>query len=719
MSCVQFQRCLGAAILHGCAACLSSAALAATAQPPPATDASGLGFVIATTAGAALCVVLLTLWRLRASSPHRHNRAPAHLVEAVADAGPALLWLSDTQGACIWVNARWRHFTGHSNEAARGDGWLYAIAAEGRDAARDFARTGASARRPCTMTFPMTRHDGIVRHMVAEGRPYHDTHGHYAGFCISCLDVTDLMEARRALEESERRFSTLVTNIPGAVYRCSSTPPWHMQFLSAGAANITGIPVSRFTDGTLTWESIVHPDDRAMLNHPVIEAINAPDGHFSLSYRIITAHGETRHMMEYGRPVKDSTGNVRYLDGVIFDVTEQQAISEALRDMRDFLHDVLEAMPSALVGFDVQGRVVQWNRVAESMTGVAAEGALDMPARDATRLLAGDDPRLLLALEHRTPDTFSRLSVYRDDGMHHVDVQTFTAGVADVLVMRVDDVTRRVRLEEALLQSEKMLSIGGLAAGMAHEMNNPLGAILQGAQNIQRRLDPALPANRAAAEEAHCPLDAMQSYMVARGIPGFLDGIQNAGARAASLVAHMLEFIRPSQGERTAIGLTTIIDRALALAGNDYSDNMNHDFRTLGIVRDYDPTDDIISCIPAELEQVFLNLFRNAAQAMRDKTYPEGISPELHIVTRVLPSEVRVDVIDNGPGISPAVRKRIFEPFFSTRDAGKGVGMGLAIAYFIITTNHGGTIECASRPGEGTRLTIRLPRDEGTTADPR
>lgn len=611
------------------------------------------------------------------------------------------------------MNARWRHFTGYSLAAAHGEGWLYAITAEGRDAARDFVRTGTSTRRPCTVTLSMTRHDGIVRHMVAEGRPYHDTHGTYAGFCVSCMDVTELMETRHALEESERRFSTLVSNIPGAVYRCSGAPPWHMQFLSAGAVDITGIPVSRFMEGTLTWESIVHPDDRATLNHPVMEAINTPDGHFSLSYRIITARGETRHMMEYGRPVKDNAGNVRYLDGVIFDVTEQQGISEALRDMRDFLHDVLEAMPSGLVGFDIRGRVVQWNRVAEAMTGVAAEDALDMPAQDAARLLAGDDAALLHALERRTPGTFSRLTVYREDGVHHVDVQTFAAGVTDVLVMRVDDVTRRVRLEEALLQSEKMLSIGGLAAGMAHEMNNPLGAILQGAQNIRRRLDPTLPANRAAAEATRCPLEAMQSYMVARDIPAFLDGIQNAGARAAAIVAHMLEFIRPTQGERATMSLAAIIERALALAGNDYDDSRNFDFRSLTLHRDYDTADDSITCIPTELEQVFLNLFCNAAQAMKDKVYPPGASPELHVITRVLPSEVKVDIVDNGPGISPEARKRIFEPFFSTRDTGKGVGMGLSIAYFIITANHAGNIECASLPGEGTRFTIRLPRGEG------
>lgn len=663
-----------------------------------------------------LCVILYALWRQRmdARSLARGLRESEHLLAAVADANPALLWISDTEGRCVWANARWLGFTGLSDTSVLGDGWLSAIADDERESVRDLLLEGIATETPRASTFSMLRHDGATRQMVVEGSPRHDTAGNFTGYCLSCLDVTELVETRRALADSERSFRTLVANIPGAVYRSESKPPWHMHFLSDGAELITGISPRRFMDRSLTWESVVHPDDRANLNDPVLEACNTPDGHYTLSYRILTARGEIRHVMEHGRPVMDESGNLLYLDGVIFDITDQQRISDALRSMRDFLHDVLEAMPSALVGFSPSGLVMQWNRVAEEMTGIPPEDALDMTAAEVVRVLAGDNAEVRASLEDRNPGLFPRIAVLRGDDLRHVDVQVFTAGAGhEALVMRVDDITRRTRLEEALIQSEKMLSVGGLAAGMAHEINNPLGAILQGVQNIQRRFGPELDANREAAAAAGCTLENITAYLAARNIDTFLDGIRTAGARAAAIVASMLEFSRPSQGKRSAASIHETIERALVFASSDYDLKKKYDFKRIEITRAYDTADDTVICSSTEIEQVLLNLLRNAAQAMGEKDYPPGQGPVLRISTRVDPDHVTVDVVDNGPGITPDARRRIFEPFYSTKAPGMGTGLGLSIAYFIITNNHGGAIECASQPGAGTRFTLRLPRDGG------
>ncbi len=119
-------------------------------------------------------------------------------------------------------------------------------------------------------------------------------------------------------------------------------------------------------------------------------------------------------------------------------------------------------------------------------------------------------------------------------------------------VIRMDDITERIRIEQMMVQTEKMLSVGGLAAGMAHEINNPLSIIMQSAQNILRRVSKELPANRTEAEELGLDLDILHRYLEARGINGFIEGILEAGNRASRIVADMLAFSRRSTSEMSA-----------------------------------------------------------------------------------------------------------------------------------------------------------------------
>ncbi len=280
---------------------------------------------------------------------------------------------------------------------------------------------------------------------------------------------------------------------------------------------------------------------------------------------------------------------------------------------------------------------------------------------------------------------------------------------AGAVVVRVDDVTERTRMADMLVQTEKMLSVGGLAGGMAHELNNPLGAVLQGVQNIMRRLDPEMPANQQAARDAGVSLHAMRAYMQARRISEMLEGIRDAGARAADIISTMLEFTRPGQGRRTTARAHALVERALALAGSDYDLRRQYDFRKLPVLREYAETEDSLTCVPTEIEQVLLNLLKNAAHAMAEKRYPEGQAPALRVATRREGDEVVIVVEDNGPGMEPEVRRRVFEPFFTTKPPGVGTGLGLAVSYFIVTRTHGGSITCDEVPGEGARFTVRLP----------
>ena len=283
------------------------------------------------------------------------------------------------------------------------------------------------------------------------------------------------------------------------------------------------------------------------------------------------------------------------------------------------------------------------------------------------------------------------------------------------VVIRIDDITERINMEEIMVQSEKMLSVGSLAAGMAHEINNPLGAILHNAQNIRRRLSPDLERNREAADETGVLLEAVNRYLQRREIPQLLDGIQQAGSRAAKIVSHMLSFSRLSNRQLADCQLTVLIDQALEIAGSDFALMEGFDFRSIEIVRDFDPQVDRVPCIGNELEQVLLNLLKNAAQAIHHK--PERGRGQIILRTRLNPPWAEIQVEDNGSGIPEHVRKRIFEPFFTTKEVGQGTGLGLSVSYFIITNNHKGQMEVHSRPDQGTTFTLRLPLTSATDAN--
>ncbi|MEX5452633.1 sensor histidine kinase, partial [Stutzerimonas stutzeri] len=146
---------------------------------------------------------------------------------------------------------------------------------------------------------------------------------------------------------------------------------------------------------------------------------------------------------------------------------------------------------------------------------------------------------------------------------------------------------------------------------------------------------------------------------------------------------------------------------ALEIAGNDFALMEGFDFKAIDIVRDFDPRVDRVPCIGNELEQVLLNLLKNAAQAIH--AHHSGEPGQIILRTRLNPPWAEIQVEDNGGGIPENVRKRIFEPFFTTKEVGQGTGLGLSVSYFIITNNHQGQMEVQCQPGHGTTFTLRLP----------
>ncbi len=278
----------------------------------------------------------------------------------------------------------------------------------------------------------------------------------------------------------------------------------------------------------------------------------------------------------------------------------------------------------------------------------------------------------------------------------------------DMSVIVINDLTEKKIHQEMMIQTEKMTSLGGLAAGMAHEINNPLGIILQGIQATLKRLSPALENNREEAERAGTNLEKILAYLTNREIMEYLNGIHDAGQRAAKIVSNMLQFSRRSESMVGPVDINLLIDKTLEIASNDYDLKKKYDFKKVRIVREYGPDLVKVPCSETGIEQVVLNLLNNSSQAMasiKDKDY----QPTITIRTLKEKEHAVIIISDNGPGIDPAVQRHIFEPFYTTKGVGMGTGLGLSVSYYIITKTHRGTIDVISKPGEGAVFTIKLP----------
>lgn len=397
------------------------------------------------------------------------------------------------------------------------------------------------------------------------------------------------------------------------------------------------------------------------------------------------------------------------------EVQVRSKIEKKLTGFQNYLNSIIDSMPSALIALDEQLYVTQWNQEASALSGTRLDEALNQPIFLAFEPLKPFLPQLKETVEQHSVVKIERVTWVKDDEPKHYALTFYPlmGGAGRGVVIRIDDITQRLSLEEMMVQSEKMLSVGGLAAGMAHEINNPLGAILHNVQNIRRRLSADLPKNIETAEQIGIELDSVNRYLQSREVPQLLDGIQQAGARAAKIVTHMLSFSRRSNRQMAPCDLPALIDQAVEIASNDFDLAIGFDFKGQAIIRQFDPQLGPVPGTANELEQVLLNLLKNAAQAIHQRE--DAIEPGRIILrTRLNPPWAEIQVEDNGVGMSENVRKRTFEPFFTTKEIGQGTGLGLSVSYFIITNNHKGQMEVQSTLGQGTCFTLRLPL-AGTT----
>ncbi len=435
--------------------------------------------------------------------------------------------------------------------------------------------------------------------------------------------------------------------------------------------------------------------------------ITHPVQHLTRVAKSITREG--RYTLRAKQQSQDELGGLAQSFNHMLDHIE--AREQQLTSIKAYLNAIIDSMPSAIVAVDSNYQITRWSREAKNLTNISRSTALQQPLQQILPFITSCIPAIDEAFsdhaihrEEKVPATLLGERLYLD-----IIIYPMSGQAGNDVVIRIDNVTRRLKMEEIMVQSEKMMSVGGLAAGMAHEINNPLGAIIQGIQTVQRRLSLDLDANLKQAKALGLDLASINEYLKQRGITRFLDNIQDAGIRASGIVSNMLQFSRSSDRQLLPCDLNELIARTLEIAHTDFELRPELNFHQLEIQCNLAENLPPVYCIHSEIQQVLLNLLKNAAQAIQAHYTAADYRGIINISAYQEQNKVVIKVTDNGAGMDEDVRKRIFEPFFTTKDVGMGTGLGLSVSYFIITSNHKGSMTVSTQPGKGSSFTLKLP----------
>ncbi|MEO7718812.1 MAG: ATP-binding protein [Capsulimonas sp.] len=407
-------------------------------------------------------------------------------------------------------------------------------------------------------------------------------------------------------------------------------------------------------------------------------------------------------------------------------IAERLLAEEELQRITAETEVIFASIPSLLIGVDSDGVVTTWNATACRTFGIVSADALGEPLERCGVSWRWEQIAEAVSKCREIGETCSLEHVHfkRVDGSEGVlqlritPIQFPGGGSHDGLLILGTDITEQQILETQLAQSQKLESIGQLAAGIAHEINTPIQYVgdntrflgdafrdLKGMVDCyEQLLDIAETAGAPAArlEQAKKALaDADAPYLmmeIPTAIAQSLEGVE----RVAHLVRAMKDFSHPGSTEKTPVDINRTIDSTVTVARNEWK-------YVAEMTLDLDPDLPLVSCLPGELNQVILNMVVNAAHAIGDVVGSNGDKGEIRIRTIRDGDWVEIRIADTGSGMSEEVKNRVFDPFFTTKEVGRGTGQGLSISRAVIIERHGGTINVETALGEGTAFSIRLP----------
>ena len=539
------------------------------------------------------------------------------------------------------------------------------------------------------------RKDGSRFPAVVSVTALRDRQDAIIGYLLIGTDNT----ARKQIEAEQKRLenSQRMAGLGAWEYDYAN----HRLIWSEEIYRILGISRRNFPPNAATFDRLVHPDDLMFVQR---EKNAATEGsrHAEFEHRIIRPDGAVRWLHQITEMSFDDQGHPVEESGTIQDVTDRKLADEALRESEERFKFVARAVSDVVWDWNLSTNTFWWNDGFLTTFGFVA-GEIEPNVESWTGRIHPDERRRVVDSIHHAIDAGAEswgaeYRVQRKDGSYALVqdrgyILRDAAGQAVRLVGGMRDLTEQKKMEAQYLRALRMESIGTLAGGIAHDLNNVLAPIVMSIELLRLHVgqDPRL--NK------------------------ILDTIYANSRRGTDLVRQVLSFARGLDGQRVAIRLRRLIDDLVGIIGATFP----HNIRIVAQVpSDLWP----ITGDPTQLHQVLLNLAVNARDAMPhggtltltatnltiDAQYA-GMSQEAKAGPHVL-----LQVTDTGHGMPPEVRERIFEPFFTTKELGKGTGIGLATVHTVVKS-HGGFLNVESEVGRGTTFKIYLPADPTLRAE--
>jgi len=373
-----------------------------------------------------------------------------------------------------------------------------------------------------------------------------------------------------------------------------------------------------------------------------------------------------------------------------YENTLNDSITEAREEHRKFTEAVLDALPVSLYVVDRDYRIVTWNRHREvGEQGIPRDMAIGRDVFDVLDKYPQGRVREEFERAFRTGriERIEQQTVADDGSTRHwmvskIPMRSSEEGDVTHVITVGEDVTVRVEAIHAINRAEKLAAVGRLAAGIVHEINNPLATIAACAEALEQRIDEG----------------AFETSASADDLAEYLGLIKSEAFRCKTITTDLLDFSRVRTGERDSIDVGDVVRSAANL--------ISHQKRGHGILHEIDILPDLplVSADGGQIQQAVIALATNAIDAM-----PDGGTLTFRVLQKG--SRVVIEVADTGSGIAQQDMPKIFEPFFTTKEVGKGTGLGLAVCYGIVS-EHGGRISVRSNPGKGTTFSIFLPSCE-------
>lgn len=503
---------------------------------------------------------------------------------------------------------------------------------------------------------------------------------------IYSRDVTMERRAEQRVRESEERFRLVARATSDVIW------DWDLRtdeaWWSEGMETLFGHSLDSLEPDSDSWTNRIHPADRERVVGGIRRSIESSDETWSDRYRFAKADGSYAQVLDRGFVIRDDEGRAIRMVGGMSDETEHR---EALRQLEEQAA-LLEKARDAIIVRELDHTVVYWNPSAEEIFGWSAEEAL---GRTMDELVKRDPEGFREAMTQvlEEGEWAGEMQKVRKDGIPVVVEARWTLlrdeeGRPQRILSIDTDITEKQKLMAQFLRAQRMESIGTLAGGIAHDLNNILAPILMSIGLLREEVE---------AEE----------------LQETLETIEVSAQRGADLVRQVLSFSRGVEGSRVPVDLIRIVDDLDRVVRDTFSKRIyfeRHLPEDLWRVRG-DPT---------QIHQVLMNLVVNARDAMSDggtlEVSAENVELDPHYVVMredVEPGPyVRISVSDNGAGIPKEILGQIFDPFFTTKEVGKGTGLGLSTVAAIVDS-HGGFVDVYSEERKGTTFKLHLPASRG------